>query len=624
MTRTFASLLAISVLGLTLVAGCGDGRRRPPGGGGDAGTPTDGSTGSACFPGGPSRVCRGTTELTCNPDGSEGATRACAELGQTCANGIGCAVCRPNSGACDGFVVQRCRPDGSGYDNVATCDPAAGQACDATTAACVSPCDAAAATNSYIGCEYWPVATLNAGLERSVFSFAVVVSNPQTAPANVTVTRNGAPVASATIAAGAVQTIMLPWVEDLQSDASSSLLAGGAYRLLSTLPVTVYQFNPLEFQSGATSSYSNDASLLLPTHVLTPNYVVTSRAAMVTEIVDPGFPPIIPPSTQQLSSPGFFSVYAVEAGATTVSIQFSADVSASTDGRVRAFRRGETGTFMLGQGDVLQIVTAIPSTCDRSGGHDVQDGVDIYYCAVGPTYDLTGSEIRASARVGVIAGHNCAFVPFDKWACDHLEEHLFPEEAWGVEAIVSVTQPLRGEPNVIRILSGRDGNSITFDPASVHAPVTLNRGQILEFEAREHFRIQATEAIQVAQFVVGQDYGGLSTSGTGGQGDPAMTLAIPSEQYRTSYSFLAPSTYTSNYVNVTAPTGASITLDGVAVTGFTPIGSTGFGVARVMVSGGAHQIAGDAAFGIVVYGYASYTSYAYPGGLDLEQINIPF
>jgi hypothetical protein len=29
-------------------------------------------------------------------------------------------------------------------------------------------------------------------------------------------------------------------------------------------------------------------------------------------------------------------------------------------------------------------------------------------------------------------------------------------------------------------------------------------------------------------------------------------------------------------------------------------------------------------FGIVVYGFGSYTSYMYPGGLDLTAINIPF
>ena len=44
-------------------------------------------------------------------------------------------------------------------------------------------------------------------------------------------------------------------------------------------------------------------------------------------------------------------------------------------------------------------------------------------------------------------------------------------------------------------------------------------------------------------------------------------------------------------------------------------------MARVPISGGQHNISSDQAFGIVVYGFGSYTSYMYPGGLDFEQIN---
>ena len=35
---------------------------------------------------------------------------------------------------------------------------------------------------------------------------------------------------------------------------------------------------------------------------------------------------------------------------------------------------------------------------------------------------------------------------------------------------------------------------------------------------------------------------------------------------------------------------------------------------------GNHNIQGDMAFGITVYGYGQYTSYWYPGGLDLSNI----
>ena len=316
------------------------------------------------------------------------------------------------------------------------------------------------------------------------------------------------------------------------------------------------------------------------------------------------------------------TVAAVDEGNTSVRIQFSSDVVASGDGSVRAFTRGESGTFMLSQGDVLQIVAAAPRTCDRSGGSDAIDPfTDMYYCRVTQQYDLTGSEIRASQRVALISGHNCDFVPHNRWACDHLEEQIFPEDVWGRDYILSAPQPLRSEPYIVRVLSGTDGNMITVDPASAQPPVVVNRGQYVEFTTNQSVRVSGTAAILVGQFLVGQDFAGIGTSGEAGQGDPAMSLGIPTDQYRSEYAFLAPSSYTSSFVNVVAPMSASVTLDGTAVTGFTAIGSTGFGVARVSVTPGAHQISGTEPFGIVVYGYANYTSYMYPGGLDLEVIN---
>jgi hypothetical protein len=87
-------------------------------------------------------------------------------------------------------------------------------------------------------------------------------------------------------------------------------------------------------------------------------------------------------------------------------------------------------------------------------------------------------------------------------------------------------------------------------------------------------------------------------------------------------------TYTQSYLNVTAPDNAMLTLDGMpfdpsASGGWTEVGTTGYRVARVPISGGTHEITstGNVTFGIVVYGFGSYTSYMYPGGLDLAPIN---
>jgi len=280
----------------------------------------------------------------------------------------------------------------------------------------------------------------------------------------------------------------------------------------------------------------------------------------------------------------------------------------------------------------MQIATGAPAACASSGMDvlttQVVNGVayDItyQYCTVGNDYDLTGTQIQSSSPLELVAGHNCAFVPYNRWACDHLEEVGFPLETWGTSALVAVTEPLRTEPNIIRVVSGDDANALTFDPPSTHAGLTLNRGEYVEFEAAQSFRVSGSQSITVAQFLVGQDYGGINSSGAGASGDPSQSLAIPTEQYRSSYTFLAPASYAMNFVGVSAPTGMTVTLDGSPMTGFTAVGGTGFGVANASIGGGVHTISSSSPFGIVVYGFGTYTSYMYPGGLDLQRINVPF
>jgi hypothetical protein len=96
------------------------------------------------------------------------------------------------------------------------------------------------------------------------------------------------------------------------------------------------------------------------------------------------------------------------------------------------------------------------------------------------------------------------------------------------------------------------------------------------------------------------------------------------EQYRMKYVFLAPDDYDFSFVDVVAPSGTELTLDGATVgVAATAIGTTGFGVVRVPIpksGGGAHVLTSTKPVGIQVMGYGLYTSYQYPGGLDLNAI----
>lgn len=132
----------------------------------------------------------------------------------------------------------------------------------------------------------------------------------------------------------------------------------------------------------------------------------------------------------------------------------------------------------------------------------------------------------------------------------------------------------------------------------------------------DDFVIEADKPIVVAQFMAGQSAGGNA-------GDPSMTVAVPVEQFRRDYLFHAPTNYEVSYVNIARPAGVTVTLDGLAVDGFAPVGDGTFEVVRaalVDTATGNHRLVADEPVGVSVYGYGQFTSYWYPAGLDLNFI----
>ncbi len=98
-----------------------------------------------------------------------------------------------------------------------------------------------------------------------------------------------------------------------------------------------------------------------------------------------------------------------------------------------------------------------------------------------------------------------------------------------------------------------------------------------------------------------------------------MSIVAPDVQYRRSYVFLTPATYDRNAVAIVAREGASVTLDGVDVP---LVSADGFASGDVSIAAGFHVIRGDLPFGIQVYSLADFTSYMYPGGLNLFDVTL--
>ncbi|MEP7122384.1 MAG: IgGFc-binding protein [Byssovorax sp.] len=534
--------------------------------------------------------CDGAVARICDGHGGFTDTVACGGAEPVCAPGLGCLACAPGTGSCDGEMGTFCRGDGSGF-SVEVCDPVQGTSCNPGAGRCDGACGLTALGKSYIGCDYYPTVTANL-TDSAVFHFAVTVSNTSKLPAAVTVTQGPATLAAVLVAPHSVEVVILPWNEALKGPSSvllapfpqSVAVAKGAYRLRSTQPVTVVQWNPLEYACGGALSYSNDASLLLPSTAWTGAYRVAARHHFK-------------------GSSGFYAVTAREDG-TLVTV-----TPGPGGGLVKAGVPGigtdGSGQTLLDAGDVIEIVT--------DGAEDPSDPDDV-----------TGTLVSADKPVQVIAGHQCTYVPDEVGACDHLEESMFPLETLASKYLVSAPLAPSGdgavEPERVRIIATRDGTTLSYDPPQPGAPASIGlAGAWVEIpDTAASFQVSANQPILVAQYLLGQEL-------TGG-GDPSLSLAVSPAQYRTSYLFHAPTSYGLNYVNITAPVGAVVALDGqpVPADSFSALGSTGFAVSRRSLSNGAsgsHTAASAVPFGITVYGYGEYTSYWVPGGLNLAVLH---
>lgn len=322
--------------------------------------------------------------------------------------------------------------------------------------------------------------------------------------------------------------------------------------------VTVYGLTRIQF--------TTDAFLGLPTDILGTDYIVLGYQN--SNIVN---------ATQ-------FAVVAPEDG-TTVTITPSVTTGAHP--------AGTPYTVALDQGEAYQLI--------NSGS---------------APNDLSGTIVTADKPIAVYGGHGCANIPPGHTACDTVVEELPPTTTWG-RSFVTMPLATRLNGDTFRFLASTDATTVTLNGASV---ATLNRGQFHEQIVDGPATITANQPILVAQYSNGSSFDGVTS-------DPFMMLIPPYEQFLAGYTVTTPASgFSTNYINVVAPAAAvgAITLDGTAIptASFAPIGSSGFSGAQLSVALGSHTLDGPLPFGAFVYGFDSFDSYGYPGGLSLAPIAV--
>ncbi len=552
--------------------------------------------GGTCTPGEAMACTDETTRSVCSASGSSIVAEACAP-GEWCLLGeCGTQRCITGTLHCQSpEVMESCNADGTGYGDPQPCPE--NTLCE--NGSCKSICDLGGKGPSYIGCEYWTV-DLDQYTDPSTnpkpdeVPHAVVISNPGPTPATISFVPRGPGVtiniADPVVPVGQARAFEMPrW------DVSGSSLSFRAIQILASSPVIAHQFNPLNNERV----YSNDASLLLPVTAHGKEYYVLDWPSQMLPCISPQFCPE--------SQHSYVTIVATSPGTTNLNVTPTARIMPGD--QIPNFTAGFTRSISLSYGQVMNLQAGDPDAGIGRGAND-----------------LSGTHILADKPIAVFAGHEEAVIGNpdntdreDSCCADHLEQQLFPVEAWGNEYIASLSPDRGNHEDHWRIVAA-EPVTITFDPPQNGAgQISLGKGEVTAFFSRQSFEIKATGKISVGQFLVSQ------AQTDDGTGDPAFILAVPQSQYRADYHVLTPTGYSRDYVLIIRPAGVAITIDGapVADTIFQGVGAGNWEVGTVQVQAGVHVIEGAEPFGLQAYGFNNAVSYGYPGGLNLVGVDEP-
>lgn len=675
--------------------------------------------GQVCVPGSTDGCYSESQVKQCAPDGSGWQIISCrdnAGLLTTCTEPGICAVCIPGNFGCDPKDSSHqlvCDKKGQ-WESGTYCLVNKGEVCVGGT--CQVSCEFNKKAKTYAGCAFWAADLDNAfvpGGTRSYYDaanaqYAIVIANASdkllsgvTISTDLGVQNEDSKADKldySPLQPGELRVFNLP-----PRNIDATTQAPLAWRVTSTAPVAAYQFNPLE----NVNVYSNDASLLLPDEVLGKYYIVMSREQSFSILR------------------GFLTIIGTKPGdkKTKVTITFGPQVrktlpgtiKSNVDGKaietpIKSFVSKEAATFELAEHEVLNIETDSVGS-DFTGtvvqanqqvavfaGSEAANAPNTNHCNIDKCSD---SQIAKGDKCGVCqwdgkttCNNNEHCQQFITCCADHLEMQQFPVKAWGSHYVAVKLKPRGQESDSWRILAAKDGTKVALVPPQkdpytgkpINIPV-LDSGEWFDFEAGKGigdgnnteggvFEIIAKDAdgnpapISVGHFMQSQDAPGPGAQqGDAATGDPAYLLAIPIEQWRSDYVFLAPQKYNSNWISIAAPIHRSCSLtsgnprkecttdeecaspikpvqagscaddvqvlfDGapIAPDAWKPV-SKNYKFTWAFVTAGVHNVRTvetSTAEGmpyrplvaVDVYGFDQYVSYGYPAGLDLKDLTL--
>ena len=538
-----------------------------------------------------------------------------------------------------GHVVKTCPPD---------------QGCLA--GACIAACDAAAASKGSVGCDFL-VSTPSFQQQILAPCFAVFLANNWPKPLKITVSRGGTPydvttfgripaagmpegswptVPAAGVPSGEVAVLFLSSDPNSMNgtpmkcpvadaiDASTAVAGTGrgqAFHIVTDTPVSAYDIHPY----GGAKSFLPSAELLLPTSAWGTNYIASMpRNGDYENGVADG-----PQWAHVLAMTNNTTVKIVP----TVALPGGAGVAAGPQNVVTSYtiNAGEyiqwQPPWTSGSGAPMELSGSVISS-----DHPVMfEGGNGYLCLSSKT----------NAPMGAQSG-----------GCDSGHQTIPPVSALASEYAVAPYATRRAdladESIIYRIVGAVDGTTLSYDPPVALAPTALKTGQLADFEAAGAFVVKSQDAnhpFYVAQmmsggYVTSGSRPGALNGGPGGDvlGDEEYVNVPAPAQYLQKYVFFTDPTYPTTNLVITRTkradgTFADVNVDCIGnILGWKAMGTAGnyqtanvdllrAGVASGTCANGGHVAKSAGAFGMVVWGLDSFSSYAYPAGGNVATIN---
>ena len=369
---------------------------------------------------------------------------------------------------------------------------------------------------------------------------------------------------------------------------------------------------------------------------ITATFEVTSADGGVfsTGTVSPGSPFVVPlPDAGDVSgseSIGMKGIH-ITSSAPVVATLLSDDDNGGTSGATLLYPQSALGQSYIAVGYQQNTVPNAPSqftivgtadqtgvsvtpTCAGSGGGTAGTPIALtldpgdtwqYEC---PSSDVTGSTITADKKIAVFGGNRCAVIDPGDY-CDYLVEQMVPVNRWGKQFLLAPLDD--GQTDYVRIVTSAPSTTLTAQGLTVPVSIPL-AGSHYTTTMTGASRITANKPIFVAQYMSGHDLGA-------GDGDPLMIGVQPASSATKDHRFfafpgVAPYDYTTSRVNVIAPNGATVKLDGSAVGGFTALPGGTHRWATVDLQPGEHRVRASAPVLVYVYGMRPLAAYGFVAG----------